>query len=123
MNRHAQPWTRADDALLRELVGDGSTYRECAAELGRTWRSVQWRATALGINVGRTGAPPRLMKRARVLAVLEKQRLTIPQLAGVFGVGRIAMQEFVQRMARDGLLVRVTIGPRKVHVRYVPNPG
>ena len=42
-------WTRADDVLLTDMLMDGATYREIAAELGVTISSVEARRTKLGL--------------------------------------------------------------------------
>lgn len=110
-----RPWTADDDAVLRELVGDGCTYAEVAAELGRTPWGVQRRGERLGIRrtVGRRRDTDRWAWALRRLTA----GASVRALSRESGVPVSTAFALVRRMVAAGLLRRVVRGGR---VRYVP---
>ena len=49
--KHKQPWTRQDDALLKQLAKENTPTRVMGLKLGRTPGAVQSHATAEGISL------------------------------------------------------------------------
>lgn len=62
----SQPWTEADDALLRRIYGGFLTTAEIGARMGRSVASISYRASNLGLVAGRrakqTGARTAFMR-------------------------------------------------------------
>jgi len=55
--RHAEPYTEAEDALIRRFVYEGRGDREIAAELNRTRDAVVTRRLQLGLRREKPSAP------------------------------------------------------------------
>jgi len=60
-----RPWTPAEDAELRRLIGEKYSGARIAAKIKRTLGQIEGRKKVLGIRVGRKTAPPELLARLR----------------------------------------------------------
>jgi len=55
---HNEPWTRSDDAKLRELARGNTPTRVMGLKLGRTPAAVQGRASEIGQSLKPTNQSP-----------------------------------------------------------------
>lgn len=101
-----RPWTRAEEAALRELFAERASAREAAEELGRSRAAVLFHARLRGIKPGLPphSSEPDYRLRALVLGMIA-MGLRLTQIARLRGVPRGTVSEMVRRMARDGLVV------------------
>lgn len=51
MRYQGDEWHEDADARLRQLIGEGMSFKEVAEEMGRTYRSIKARAGRIGIRV------------------------------------------------------------------------
>jgi DNA-binding CsgD family transcriptional regulator len=99
-------WTRGEDELARELVADGYTAAEIAAEVGRGVPAVYHRLHLLGAGRGCGFARCDADLRARVLGLVAAGVGTGAGLAAAVGRSKKCMCELLRRLERDGLVRR-----------------
>lgn len=105
-------WTAAEGDRLRAMRAAGSTWRQCAAAMGRSVRSVKQAGARRGLtdplNAGRgfQGAET----RAAVLALVAAGESSARRLAVALGLSRTRVWQ-VLRDARAAGLARLTVTP------------
>jgi GcrA cell cycle regulator len=74
----SQPWTEADDALLRRIYGGFLTAAEIAARMGRSLHAIAYRASILGLKAKRRALP---QSRAMVARPAARAHGELPKLS------------------------------------------
>lgn len=91
LSETAKRWTRADEALLRDLWATDLHSREIARRLGRTYKSIQARAMFLGLPLrGSLGTHSRFTpgETERLVELLKTTKLSYSEIAAALGTGR-----------------------------------
>lgn len=99
-------WAAAEDATLREMVGDGYTAAEIGDEIGRSRSAVIHRMRALGVRSRAARAPDAGMRSA-VLDLLTRGVDRARSVALMLGKHPRTGKNILARLARDGLARRV----------------
>ena len=98
-----RPWTQEDDEALRALVRQGCTMEQLCSRLIRRKRGILHRLEVLGImlDAPQTAVPAWPEEDAAMLRRCVEQRLTMAQMAAMFGC---SVQEIQQQLYAMGIL-------------------
>ena len=102
-------WTKGEDELAAELAADGYTRADVAAEMGRSFGSVESRLRRLRVPAVHPRKPPDAELRAACLALVGAG-LTAAAAAVRLGRAKWTVCELLHRLERDGLVSRTGYG-------------